>query len=158
MRDGIKLFTVVITPVQNIKLCPILLQRSPYGANIPIPDDSNIPVGKMGNFEPMAKEGYILVFQDIRGKFKSEGTFEMNRPLYHLIDKTRTDESTDAYDAIDWLIKNINNNNGNVGISGVSYPGYRMTALHITVQSGEYYCNMTTSDLLLGLFPIKPLT
>jgi len=124
MRDGIKLFTVVITPVQNIKLCPILLQRSPYGANIPIPDDSNIPVGKMGNFEPMAKEGYILVFQDIRGKFKSEGTFEMNRPLYHLIDKTRTDESTDAYDAIDWLIKNIKNNNGNVGIYGVSYPGY----------------------------------
>jgi uncharacterized protein len=124
MRDGIKLFTVVITPVQNIKLCPILLQRSPYGSDIPIPDDSNIPVGKMGNFEPMAKEGYILVFQDIRGKFKSEGTFEMNRPLYHLIDKTRTDESTDAYDAIDWLIKNIKNNNGNVGISGVSYPGY----------------------------------
>ncbi len=124
MRDGIKLFTVVITPVQNIKPCPILLQRSPYGADIPIPDDSNIPVGKMGNFEPMAKEGYILVFQDIRGKFKSEGTFEMNRPLYHLIDKTRTDESTDAYDAIDWLIKNIKNNNGNVGISGVSYPGY----------------------------------
>ena len=124
MRDGIKLFTVVITPVQNIKLWPILLQRSPYGADIPIPDDSNIPVGKMGNFETMAKEGYILVFQDIRGKFKSEGTFEMNRPLYHLIDKTRTDESTDAYDAIDWLIKNIKNNNGNVGISGVSYPGY----------------------------------
>lgn len=124
MRDGIKLFTVVITPVENIKPCPILFQRSPYGSDIPIPDDSNIPVDKMGNFEPMAKEGYILVFQDIRGKFKSEGTFEMNRPLYHLIDKTRTDESTDAYDAIDWLIKNINNNNGNVGISGVSYSGY----------------------------------
>ena len=124
MRDGTKLFTVVITPVQNIKLYPILLQRSPYGADIPIPDDSNIPVGKMGNFEQMAKDGYILVFQDIRGKFKSEGTFEMNRPLYHLMDKTRTDESTDAYDAIDWLVKNIKNNNGNVGISGVSYPGY----------------------------------
>ena len=124
MRDGIKLFTVVITPVQNIKPCPFLLQRTPYGADIPIPDDSAIPVGDMGNFRQMAKEGYILVFQDIRGKFKSEGTFEMSRPLYHLIDKTKTDESTDAYDAIDWLIKNIKNNNGNVGISGVSYPGY----------------------------------
>ena len=124
MRDGIKLFTVVIAPVQNIKPCPFLLQRTPYGADIPIPDDSTIPVGDMGNFKQMAKEGYILVFQDIRGKFKSEGTFEMNRPLYHLIDKTKTDESTDAYDAIDWLIKNIKNNNGNVGISGVSYPGY----------------------------------
>jgi uncharacterized protein len=124
MRDGIKLFTVVVAPVQNIKPCPILMQRTPYGADIPIPDDSTIHVGDMGNFKPMAKEGYILVFQDIRGKFKSEGTFEMNRPLYHLIDKTKTDESTDAYDAIDWLIKNIKNNNGNVGISGVSYPGY----------------------------------
>ena len=124
MRDGIKLFTVVVTPVQNIKPYPFLLQRTPYGAEIPIPDDSKIPTGEMGNFEPIAKEGYILVFQDIRGKFKSEGTFEMNRPLYHIIDKTKTDESTDAYDAIDWLIKNIKNNNGNVGISGVSYPGY----------------------------------
>ena len=124
MRDGIKLSTVVVAPVQNIKPYPFLLQRTPYGAEIPIPDDSKIPIGKMGNFEPIAKEGYILVFQDIRGKFKSEGTFEMNRPLYHLIDKTKTDESTDAYDAIDWLIKNIKNNNGNVGISGVSYPGY----------------------------------
>jgi putative CocE/NonD family hydrolase len=124
MRDGIKLFTVVVTPVQNIKPYPFLLQRTPYGAEIPIPDDSKIPIGEMGNFEPIAKEGYILVFKDIRGKFKSEGTFEMNRPLYHIIDKAKTDESTDAYDAIDWLIKNIKNNNGNVGISGVSYPGY----------------------------------
>ena len=124
MRDGIKLFTVVVAPVQNIKPCPFLLQRTPYGADIPIPDDTPIPVGEMGNFKSMAKEGYIFVFQDIRGKFKSEGTFEMNRPLYHLIDKTKTDESTDAYDGIDWLIKNIKNNNGNVGISGVSYPGY----------------------------------
>ena len=124
MRDGIKLFTVVVTPVQNSKSCPFLLQRTPYGADIPIPDDSTIYVGDMGNFERMAKEGYILVFQDIRGKFKSEGTFEMTRPLYHLIDKTKTDESTDAYDAIDWLVKNIKNNNGNVGIFGVSYAGY----------------------------------
>ena len=124
MRDGTRLFTVVVTPVQNNKPCPILMQRTPYGADIPIPEDTQIPVGSMGNFEPMAKEGYIFVFQDIRGKFKSEGTFEMNRPLYHLIDKSKTDESTDAYDAIDWLIKNIKNNNGNVGINGVSYPGY----------------------------------
>ena len=124
MRDGIKLYTVVITPVQNIKPCPFLLQRTPYGANIPVPDDSTILVKNMGSFEQLAKEGYILVFQDIRGKFKSEGVFEMTRPLYHLIDKTKTDESTDAFDAIDWLIKNITNNNGKVGISGVSYPGY----------------------------------
>lgn len=124
MRDGTRLFTVVIAPEQNSKPCPFLLHRTPYGADIPIPDGKPISAENMGNFKAMAKEGYILVLQDIRGKFKSEGTFEMNRPLYHLIDKNMTDESTDAYDAIGWLVKNIKNNNGNVGISGVSYPGY----------------------------------
>lgn len=124
MRDGIKLFTVVLTPTQPTKPLPFLIQRTPYGADFPLPEDSTLPVNAMGSFEPMAKEGYIAVFQDIRGKFKSEGTFEMTRPLYHLIDKTKTDESTDAYDAIDWLVKNIKNNNGKAGINGVSYPGY----------------------------------
>ncbi|MFN2458860.1 MAG: CocE/NonD family hydrolase, partial [Chitinophagaceae bacterium] len=70
------------------------------------------------------KEGYIFVFQDVRGKFKSEGTFEMNRPLYHVTDKTKTDESTDAWDTVDWLIKNIRSNNGKAGVFGISYPGY----------------------------------
>ncbi len=124
MRDGIKLFTVVLTPAQQTNPSPFLIQRTPYGADFPVPEDSNIHVKEMGPFQPMAKEGYIFVFQDMRGKFKSEGTFEMTRPLYHLIDKTKTDESTDAYDAIDWLVKNIKNNNGKAGINGVSYPGY----------------------------------
>ena len=124
MRDGIKLFTVVLAPTQDISPSPFLIQRTPYGSDFPLPEDSTVPVRKMGSFQPMAKEGYIFVFQDMRGKFKSEGTFEMTRPLYHLIDKTKTDESTDAYDAIDWLVKNIKNNNGKAGINGVSYPGY----------------------------------
>ena len=124
MRDGIKLFTVVLAPTQSTKPCPFLIQRTPYGSDFPVPEGASIPVGKMGRFQPMAKEGYIFVFQDMRGKFKSEGIFEMTRPLYHLIDKTKTDESTDAYDAIDWLVKNIKNNNGKAGINGVSYPGY----------------------------------
>jgi putative CocE/NonD family hydrolase len=124
MRDGIKLFTVVLTPAQQTNPSPFLVQRTPYGADFPVAEDSTIPVKEMGPFQPMAKEGYIFVFQDIRGKFKSEGTFEMTRPLYHLIDKTKTDESTDAYDAIEWLVKNIKNNNGKAGINGVSYPGY----------------------------------
>jgi putative CocE/NonD family hydrolase len=72
----------------------------------------------------MARAGYIFIFQDMRGKFKSEGSFEMTKPLYHLTDPSKTDESTDAYDAIDWLIKNIPGNNGKAGINGVSYPGY----------------------------------
>ncbi len=124
MRDGIKLFTVVLTPKQLTNPSPFLIQRTPYGADFPVPEDSTIPVKELGPFQAMAKEGYIFVFQDMRGKFKSEGTFEMTRPLYHLIDKTKTDESTDAYDAIDWLVKNIKNNNGKAGINGVSYPGY----------------------------------
>lgn len=124
MRDGVRLFTVVLAPTQNIKASPFLIQRTPYGAEVPIPEDSTLPVTKMGSYQAMATEGYIFVFQDMRGKFKSEGTFEMTRPLYHLIDKNKTDESTDAYDAIDWLVKNIKNNNGKAGINGVSYPGY----------------------------------
>ncbi len=120
MRDGVKLFTVVFSPTNNTTALPFLIQRTPYGAQFP----DNFDITKYPYFGTMAKEGYIFVMQDIRGKFKSEGTFEMNRPLYHLADKTKTDESTDAYDAIDWLIKNIPNNNGKAGILGVSYLGY----------------------------------
>jgi uncharacterized protein len=123
MRDGIKLFTVVFSPTQKIKSYPFLIERTPYGADVPFPVDSAISVEDLGGTD-MIKEGYIFVVQDIRGKFKSEGTFEMTRPLYHLIDKTKTDESTDAYDAIDWLVKNISNNNGKAGIHGISYAGY----------------------------------
>ncbi|NOT52442.1 MAG: CocE/NonD family hydrolase [Chitinophagaceae bacterium] len=125
MRDGIRLFTVVLAPAQSTGSYPFLLERSPYGSDFfPIAEDSAISVNRLGTLRPMAKEGYIFVFQDMRGKFKSEGTFEMTRPLYHLFDKTKTDESTDAYDAIDWLVKSIKNNNGKAGIHGVSYPGY----------------------------------
>jgi uncharacterized protein len=120
MRDGVKLFTVVFLPANNTTALPLLIQRTPYGAQFP----DNFDITKYPYLSAMAKEGYIFVMQDIRGKFKSEGTFEMNRPLYHLADKTKTDESTDAYDAVDWLIKNIPNNNGKAGILGVSYLGY----------------------------------
>jgi putative CocE/NonD family hydrolase len=125
MRDGVKLFTVVLSPTDFRKPVPILIQRTPYGSDIRVKEDSTLKV----NFLPfyyrnMAKEGYIFVAQDIRGKFRSEGSFEMCRPLYHLTDKTKTDESTDAWDTVDWLIKNIKNNNGKAGIFGISYPGY----------------------------------
>ena len=123
MRDGVKLFTVVLSPTGNTKPQPMLIERTPYGADFPLPEDSTIDVNELGMYIPMAKEGYIFVFQDLRGKFKSEGIFEMNRPIYHVYDKTKTDESTDAWDAIDWMIKNIPNNNGKAGIMGISYPG-----------------------------------
>ena len=121
MRDGVKLFTLVFSPVNSQKSFPFLIRRTPYGSDFPLPEDSTISAKLLGE---MGQEGYIFVAQDVRGKFKSEGTFEMCRPLYHLTDKTKTDESTDAWDAIDWLVKNIKNNNGKAGITGVSYLGY----------------------------------
>ncbi len=132
MRDGTKLFTVVYSPTNHNKPVPIIMERTPYGSDIPVPDDSTLRIEWMPPFiRTLAEAGYIFVMQDIRGKFKSEGTFEMNRPLYHLFDKTKTDESTDAYDAVEWLVKNIPNNNGKVGIRGISYPG--STALDASV-------------------------
>ncbi|MDP9229601.1 MAG: X-Pro dipeptidyl-peptidase, partial [Bacteroidota bacterium] len=77
MRDGVKLFTLILSPVDATKPVPILIQRTPYGANIPIPDDTTIEATIMGNFI-MAKEGYIFVYQDIRGKSKSEGTMQIH--------------------------------------------------------------------------------
>ena len=126
MRDGTRLFTVVLLPSNVDRPLPFLIQRTPYGADISLPKGSlyvdSLPATSY--LRPLLRDGYFLVFQDIRGKFKSEGMFEMNRPLYHLSDKSKTDESTDTYDAIDWLIKNIPNNNGKAGIFGVSYLGY----------------------------------
>ena len=120
MRDGVKLFTVILSPVNYARPVPILMERTPYGANFPLKDDSDFSVNLLpAYYRNMLKAGYIMVFQDIRGKFGSEGQFEMNRPLYHLQDKTKTDESTDAYDAVDWLVQHVRNNNGKVGIFGI---------------------------------------
>jgi len=124
-RDGVKLFTVAFLPAKAGPLSPILIERTPYGADFGPKEDSPISVNWFPQwYRRYLRDGYILVFQDIRGKFKSEGTFEMNRPLYHLEDKKRTDESTDAYDAVEWLVQHLPNNNGKAGIHGISYPGY----------------------------------
>jgi putative CocE/NonD family hydrolase len=126
MRDGVKLYTLVLTPASATGPLPFLIQRTPYGAALP--DDFNIL--RTSSLAALARDGYIFVFQDLRGKFKSEGVFEMSRPLYHLSNKSKTDESTDAYDTVDWLLKNIANNNGKAGIFGISYLG--ATALDAT--------------------------
>jgi putative CocE/NonD family hydrolase len=120
MRDGVKLFTSILTPVDAKEPVPILIQRTPYGATLP--DDYN-PVN-VPYISGMAKEGYIFVKQDIRGKYKSEGTMQIHQPLIHETQKGSVDESTDTWDTIDWLIKNVANNNGKVGIYGISYPGW----------------------------------
>jgi putative CocE/NonD family hydrolase len=116
MRDGVPLQTVVLTPANQSGNLPILLQRTPYGIPEKAPD--TVPV----NLKELMQDGYIFVFQNLRGRFKSEGTFHLSS-FVDLKDPKATNETTDAYDTIEWLIKNIPNNNGRVGIWGVSYLG-----------------------------------
>lgn len=123
MRDGIKLFTVILTPVDAIKPLPILMERTPYGSDIPIDNESIVPTAEI-DYHGLAREGYIFVMQDIRGKYKSEGTMQIHQPLIHATQKKSVDESTDTWDTVDWLIKHTANNNGKVGIFGISYPGW----------------------------------
>ena len=120
MRDGVKLFTSILTPANSKQPIPILIQRTPYGATLP-PGFNPVSVPYLSG---MAKEGYIFVTQDIRGKYKSEGTMQIHQPLVHATQKGTVDESTDTWDTIDWLIKNTENNNGKAGIFGISYPGW----------------------------------
>ena len=126
MRDGTKLHTVIFSPVAATKPLPVLLQRTPYGASgSSAPEDTVLNVQIFGsNYGSMLKEGYFLVFQDIRGKYKSEGKMEIHQPLIHATQKGAVDESTDTWDTVDWLIKNLKGNNGKAGILGISYPGW----------------------------------
>jgi uncharacterized protein len=120
MRDGIKLYTVIFTPKEHTAPLPILIQRTPYGASV----NAQYDILRVPYFANMAKEGYIFVFQDIRGKYKSEGTMQIHQPITHLKQKGTIDESTDTWDAVDWLVKNVPNNNNKAGILGISYPGW----------------------------------
>jgi len=122
LRDGVKLFTVIYSPVAPTGTYPFMIERTPYGA-FESPKDT-VDFSNASGYKEMANEGYIFVFQDIRGKYKSEGKMEMNKPMYHTTDPKATDESTDTYDVVDWLVKNVPNNNGKAGIRGVSYDGW----------------------------------
>jgi len=125
MRDGIKLHTVIIAPVGAKQALPILIQRTPYGADPGFANDSGVSVSMFGRgLGRMLEEGYYFVIQDIRGKYKSEGTMQIHQPLIHRQQKNAVDESTDTWDTVDWLVKNLKNNNGKAGIFGVSYPGW----------------------------------
>jgi putative CocE/NonD family hydrolase len=125
MRDGVKLFTSVYTPKNSTVTHPLLLNRTPYNIEPGGPENFNF---FMQVYSRYAQEEYIMVFQDVRGKFMSEGTYEDIRPVI-LVKKTDKDidESTDTWDTVDWLIKNVKNNNGKVGIFGISYPGFYST-------------------------------
>ncbi len=126
MRDGVKLNTAIFMPVGATRPMPILLTRTPYGADPQgMVNDSAYSVKIPSHYySDFVKDGYYMVFQDIRGKYKSEGVMQIHQPLIHATQKGAVDESTDTWDTIDWLVKNLKNNNGKAGIFGISYPGW----------------------------------
>jgi uncharacterized protein len=125
MRDGIHLQTAILTPLDQKAALPILLTRTPYG--VPAKATTTIPPP----LKELMVDGYIFVLQNLRGRFKSEGVFKLSSQV-NLTDPKDVNETTDAYDAIDWLVKNIPDNNGRIGIFGVSYDGLTaaLTLLH----------------------------
>ncbi len=125
MRDGVKLHAVVLKPSDIATPLPILMERTPYGVD----DMSNKWFFAMR--PELARAGYIYVGEDIRGRYKSGGQFVMSRPMVDHHDPKAVDESTDAYDTVDWLIQNVPTNNGRVGVLGTSYPGFLAMAAGI---------------------------
>jgi putative CocE/NonD family hydrolase len=125
MRDGVHLQTVILTPVDRRGPLPILLRRTPYG----VPDRA--PTGMPTSWVELARDGYIFVIQNLRGRFRSEGAFLLSSRV-DLSDSSAVNETTDAYDTVDWLVKHVPGNNGRVGIYGVSYDGMTagLTLLH----------------------------
>lgn len=124
MRDGIKLFTSIYSPKDTTNQAPILMMRTPYSVS-PYGLKRFSPLLSSSHFSTYVKERFIIVLQDVRGTFMSEGDFVDIRPY---IDEKKSnkdiDEASDTYDAIDWLVKNVPANNGKVGITGISYPGF----------------------------------
>jgi putative CocE/NonD family hydrolase len=121
MRDGVKLHTEIYAPKSSNERWPFLITRTPYGPGL---DPQGFRVVLSGIYAELAQEGYIFVFQDIRGRYKSEGQFVMMRPPRAKSDAQAIDESTDAYDTIEWLLKNVPNHNGRAGVLGISYGGW----------------------------------
>jgi len=116
MRDGVRLQTAILTPADQQGALPILFRRTPYG----VPERA--PEQMPPSWKELAQDGYIFVIQNLRGRFKSEGNFALTSQV-DLSDPKATNETTDAYDSIEWLVKNVPNNNGKVGMYGVSYDG-----------------------------------
>ena len=134
MRDGIRLYTVIYTPKDKTSPHPFLMERTPYGSG---PYGDSIYRRSLGPNRTLMHELYIFVYQDVRGRYMSEGQFQEMTPARndpHNANKKpdasgkQVDESSDAWDTVDWLIKNVKNNNGRVGIYGVSYPGFFASA------------------------------
>ena len=154
MRDGVELFTIVYTPKDTSQAYPILLFRTPYSAGPYGVDNYRKVLGPSQEFD---RDGYIFVFQDVRGQFKSEGEFEVMRalardPSGRRSDPAAVDESTDNYDTIEWVLDNIPNHNGRVGQWGISYAGWQtvmgMVDAHPALKASSPQAS--PSDMFIG--------
>ena len=125
MRDGVKLHLVILKPADIAEPLPFLMQRTPYGCN------GTSSAMFFSQRPELARNGYIYVCGDIRGRYESGGDFVMSRPMADHHNPGAVDESTDAYDTVDWLLKNVPGNNGRMGVLGTSYPGFLAMAAGI---------------------------
>ena len=126
MRDGIKLKTIIYIPKDETEKYPFLIERTPYSAG---PYGDTVFANRIGPNTNLMKEKYIFVYQDVRGRYMSEGVnLEVTPFILNKKNNSDVDENSDTYDAVDWLIKNIKNNNGRAGLYGISYPGFYATA------------------------------
>jgi predicted acyl esterase len=125
MRDGKKLFTTVYAPKESAKPAPFLMVRTPYSVAPYGVDQYRDSLGPSTEFD---RAGYIFVFQDVRGRYMSEGAFIDMTPHKAKKSGSDVDESTDMFDSAEWLLKNIPNNNGRIGLWGISYPGFYVSA------------------------------
>lgn len=123
MRDGVKLFTSVYIPNDSTENHPMLMRRSPYSSG-PYGLDTPMNSQLWGDLYAYARKNYIFVFQDVRGQYMSDGTYENIRPFIANKKDGQIDEASDSYDTADWLVKHISHNNGNIGVYGISYPGF----------------------------------
>ncbi len=121
MRDGMRLNTEIFVPDDASEALPILFTRTPYGLRH---DDDGLHTSLTSSYAALVEDGYIFVFQDIRGRYESEGEFVMLRPPRSSDDPQAVDEGTDTYDTIEWVLENVDGHNGKVGILGISYGGW----------------------------------
>ena len=121
VRDGERLHTLILTPKDAKESLPILLMRTPYGAAGRLKVKHRTALDAVLGGALAELQGYIFVFQDIRGRNGSTGEFVLARPIRGAFNKTTTDETTDAWDTIEWLVKNVPSNNGRVGIYGTRF-------------------------------------
>jgi putative CocE/NonD family hydrolase len=149
MRDGVTLFTQVYIPKDQTKTYPFLVQRTPFGVS-PYGEGRYRP--RLGPSSEFDDAGYIFVFQDVRGRYQSQGEFVDMRPHIDHPTGTLTDESTDMYDTVEWLLTHVPSNNGRVGIWGMSYPGFYVSASiidsHPAIKAASTQAPMT--NLFLG--------